>query len=61
MIKKIGIITSGGDCGGLNALIKGAALMTVSFYKCMGICFGRNPGKYKIESEGVTDEAWKYL
>ena len=31
MIKKIGIITSGGDCGGLNALIKGAALMTVSF------------------------------
>jgi len=25
-IKKIGIITSGGDCGGLNAVIKGAAL-----------------------------------
>lgn len=24
-IKKIGIITSGGDCGGLNAVIKGAA------------------------------------
>jgi 6-phosphofructokinase 1 len=33
----------------------------VSFYECMGICFGRNPGKYKIGSEGVTDEAWKYL
>lgn len=31
MIKKIGIITSGGDCGGLNAVIKGAAQMTVSF------------------------------
>ncbi|MFW6311859.1 MAG: 6-phosphofructokinase [Nanoarchaeota archaeon] len=26
-IKKIGIITSGGDCGGLNAVIKGAAGM----------------------------------
>jgi 6-phosphofructokinase 1 len=25
-IKRIGIITSGGDCGGLNAIIKGAAL-----------------------------------
>ena len=25
-MKKIGIITSGGDCGGLNAVIKGAAL-----------------------------------
>jgi len=26
-MKKIGIITSGGDCGGLNAVIKGAAFM----------------------------------
>ncbi len=26
-MKKIGILTSGGDCGGLNAVIKGAALM----------------------------------
>lgn len=26
-IKRIGIITSGGDCGGLNAVIKGAARM----------------------------------
>jgi len=29
-LKTIGIITSGGDCGGLNAVIKGAALMAVS-------------------------------
>ena len=28
-MKKIGIITSGGDCGGLNAVIKGAALMAI--------------------------------
>ena len=33
----------------------------VSFYESMGICFGRNPRKYKIGSKGVTDEAWKYL
>lgn len=26
-IKNIGIITSGGDCGGLNAVVKGAAMM----------------------------------
>ena len=26
-MKTIGVITSGGDCGGLNAVIKGAALM----------------------------------
>jgi 6-phosphofructokinase 1 len=26
-MKKIGIITSGGDCGGLNAVIKGASKM----------------------------------
>ena len=29
-IKRIGIITSGGDCGGLNAVIKGAGLMGLS-------------------------------
>lgn len=32
-IKKIGIITSGGDCGGLNGVVKGAALMA----SCMDI------------------------
>ncbi|MBF0478238.1 MAG: 6-phosphofructokinase [Candidatus Omnitrophica bacterium] len=31
-MKKIGVITSGGDCGGLNAVIKGAAQMA----KAMG-------------------------
>ena len=29
--KSIGIITSGGDCGGLNAVIKGAAFMAISY------------------------------
>lgn len=30
-MKRIGIITSGGDCGGLNGVIKGAALMAHSY------------------------------
>jgi 6-phosphofructokinase 1 len=30
-MKRIGIITGGGDCGGLNAVIKGAALMGLRF------------------------------
>ncbi|MBF0586472.1 6-phosphofructokinase [Prosthecochloris sp. N3] len=29
-MKKIGILTSGGDCGGLNAVIKGAAYMALA-------------------------------
>lgn len=34
-IKNIGIITSGGDCGGLNAVVKGAAAMANSLgIKC---------------------------
>ena len=28
-MKRIGVITSGGDCGGLNAVIKGAAQMAL--------------------------------
>ncbi len=30
-VKSIGIITSGGDCGGLNAVIKGAGSMALSY------------------------------
>ena len=29
-MKRIGVITSGGDCGGLNAVVKGTALMAMS-------------------------------
>jgi len=29
-MKKIGILTSGGDCGGLNGVVKGAALTAIS-------------------------------
>ncbi len=30
-IKKIGILTSGGDCGGLNGFVKGAALTALNY------------------------------
>ena len=40
-IKKIGVLTSGGDCGGLNAVVKGAAQMANSMgIKCCAITNG---------------------
>ncbi len=33
MVKKIGILTSGGDCGGLNAVVRAATLRAVNKYK----------------------------
>ena len=41
-INKIGIITSGGDCGGLNGVIKGSAVMA----NCLGIECYAIPGGY---------------
>jgi len=54
-IKRIGILTSGGDCGGLNAVIKGAACMASS----MGIETVIIPNGYAglynlIDMESVT-------
>ncbi|MFH1187448.1 MAG: 6-phosphofructokinase [bacterium] len=50
MLKSIGIITSGGDCGGLNAVIKGAAKM--AFSKGMDVYIIPNgyAGLYNLES-----------
>ena len=33
MVKKIGILTSGGDCGGLNAVVRAATLRAVNEYQ----------------------------
>ena len=33
MIKKIGILTSGGDCGGLNAVVRAVTFRAVEKYK----------------------------
>ncbi|MDA8156142.1 MAG: 6-phosphofructokinase [Actinomycetota bacterium] len=54
-IRKIGVITSGGDCGGLNAVIKGVGLMANS----MGIEAVVIPNGYAglynlVEMQGLT-------
>ena len=33
MVKKIGILTSGGDCGGLNAVVRAATLRAINEYQ----------------------------
>ena len=33
MVKKIAILTSGGDCAGLNAVIRAATIRAVNKYK----------------------------
>lgn len=55
-IKKIGIITSGGDCGGLNAVVKGAAGMANSLgIKCYVIPNGY-AGLYNlVDFERLTE------
>lgn len=49
-IKKIGVITSGGDCGGLNAVINGAARM--AHYQDIEICLIPNgyAGLYNLNN-----------
>jgi len=55
-IKNIGVITSGGDCGGLNAIVKGAAAMANSLgIKCFVIPNGY-AGLYNlIDFEKLTE------
>ena len=50
MMKRIGLLTSGGDCGGLNAMIRAVAVRAASVYGWevalartawgLGICLG---------------------
>jgi len=47
-MKKIGIITSGGDCGGLNAVVKGAAQMAHSRGMCCYIIPNGYAGLYNL-------------
>src|SRR5713101_4156771 len=42
MTKRIGLLTSGGDCGGLNAVIRAVALRAASAYGWEGL--GIRPG-----------------
>jgi 6-phosphofructokinase 1 len=47
-MKRIGIITSGGDCGGLNGVIKGAAYMALSHGAVCLIIPGGYAGLYNL-------------
>jgi len=52
--KSVGIITSGGDCGGLNAVIKGAAMMALSYDKDAYLIPNGYAGLYNLnESENI--------
>lgn len=55
-IKKIGVLTGGGDCGGLNAVIKGAAEMANSIgIKCYAITNGY-AGLYNlVDFDSITE------
>jgi len=48
-MKKIGIITSGGDCGGLNAVVKGAAQMAQSMGITAYVIPNGYAGLYNLE------------
>lgn len=50
--KSIGIITSGGDCGGLNAVIKGAAGMAMSYGTDIYIIPNGYAGLYNLFESG---------
>jgi len=39
-VRKIGILTGGGDCPGLNAFIRGVTKPARSWYDCIGILDG---------------------
>ena len=49
-MKKIGIVTSGGDCGGLNAVIKGAALAAISRKSLCYVIPNGYAGLYNLEN-----------
>lgn len=54
-MKRIGIITSGGDCGGLNAVIKGAARMASALDIEMVVIPNGYAGLYNlVETESVV-------
>jgi 6-phosphofructokinase len=62
MTKRIGILTSGGDCGGLNAIIRAVTLRATSAYvwEVVGIRNGsmgllRDPARLGAAGSGRGD------
>ncbi|MBI3602461.1 MAG: 6-phosphofructokinase [Candidatus Omnitrophica bacterium] len=61
-MKRIGIITSGGDCGGLNGVIKGAASMARSMGACCFIIPHGYAGLYNlIDFDKLTELTDEYI
>ena len=55
-MKKIGVITSGGDCGGLNAVVKGAAQMAFNNNMRLYVIPNGYAGLYNlIEFDSLTE------
>jgi len=55
-MKRIGIITSGGDCGGLNGVIKGAASMALAHGATCFIIPSGYAGLYNlVDFDGLTE------
>ena len=55
MVKKIGILTSGGDCAGLNAVIRAATLRAINKYKWeINAGYGTKDHIAAIKKYGVT-------
>lgn len=59
--KAIGILTSGGDCGGLNSVIKGAAEMALSFGMKAYIIPNGYAGLYNLYDSGNIIELNEHL
>lgn len=58
-IKNIGIITSGGDCGGLNAVINGAARMAHSLGMKLYVIPNGYAGLYNLKTcDKLTELTW---
>ena len=58
-IKKIGVITSGGDCGGLNGVVKGVAQMAMRKDVQTYVIPNGYAGLYNLISfYGATEELW---
>ena len=56
-IKKIGVLTGGGDCSGLNAVVRAVTLTAINKYGCEVIGFKKGyAGLYANDYMQITDE-----
>ena len=59
-IKKIGVLTGGGDCSGLNAVLRAVVLTAIHKYGCEGVGFRKGyAGLYANDSMILNEENCK--